>query len=82
VPWLGELLRSPDQTNRANAIYALQFTASPRAIPLLIDAVGDRVPDLALAAQGALVQLTHHSFNPKQIVPSDTIAAHSAWVRW
>ena len=82
LPWLSELLRSPDKKTRADAVYALQLTGSRRAIPMLIDMITDPEVDIQTGAQVSLVQLTHHTFNPRQIVPADTAAAHAAWVQW
>ncbi len=82
VPWLRDLLRSPDTKSRAGAIYPLALTGSRQAIPVLIDMIGDPDANIQTSAQSALVQLTHHAFNPKQIVPSDSAAAHAAWIRW
>jgi hypothetical protein len=82
VPWLRDLLRSPDAKTRGAAIFPLASTGSRQAVPALIDMIGDPEEHIPEAAQSALVQLTHHTFNPKQIVPSDTAAAHAAWIRW
>jgi hypothetical protein len=82
VPWLRDLLRSPDVTIKGAAIFPLALTASRQAVPMLIDMIGDPAEHIPEAAQVALVQLTHHAFNPKQIVPSDMSAAHAAWIRW
>ncbi|HWY68954.1 MAG TPA: hypothetical protein VNX88_09830 [Terriglobales bacterium] len=82
LPWLRDLLRSPDVKIKADAVFPLALTGSRQAAPLLIDMLGDDEEHIPEAAQNALVQLTHHAFNPKQIVPSDTAAAHAAWIRW
>ena len=82
VPWLRDLLRSPDVRLKGAAIFPLASTASRQAVPLRIDMIGDDEEHIPEAAQNALVQLTHHTFNPKQIVPSDRAAAHAAWIRW
>lgn len=56
--------------------------SSGRPLEPVIDMIGDSEESIQTASQSALVQLTHHAFNPKQIVPSDTPAAHAAWIRW
>lgn len=82
VPWLRDLLRSSDPKTRSAAVYPLALTASRQAVPVLIDMLGDSEEDIQTDAEVALVWLTHRTFNPKQIAPSDTAAAHAAWIRW
>jgi hypothetical protein len=78
-------LRSPDPSTRSSAIYALGYTGSRAAVPILISLLPTQAaPDeasrnTAISADAALMQLTHLYPEPG----TDWIPTwHSHWQNW
>ncbi len=80
-------LRSPDPSTRSSAIYALGYTGSRAAIPILISLLPTQAaPDEAsrnpaISADAALMQLTH--LYPEQDAGAAPISTwHNRWQNW
>lgn len=78
-------LRSPDPDTRSNAIFALGYTGSRAAVPILINLLptqanpDDASRNTALSADAALTELTHLYPEPG----TDRIPTwHSRWQNW
>lgn len=79
IPTLLELMKSPDNFTRENAIAGLGYTHSPEAVPILIEMLRGAGPSAQMAAS-ALSRLTHRtsSENPAQSFGGD----YQKWSQW
>jgi len=83
LPFIDSLLEDSDPFSRANGVMALSETGTRRAVPILIETLKSKEPDLGTLASIGLTALTHRSpFADGKIYSDSPSVQYQDWSRW